>query len=472
MSTWTTIARGIALAGAGALALAASFDPVGAWPLILVGFVPIGIAQHRVLPREWAGLATAIGYGGYIASVTWGGFTASQRPWLLLVAAGLFVSGWLERGWHQRTGYRHLWWSGPVTWAGALFAFGLTPLSSWIDPAYALYRQYWLLQPVSVFAITGANLMILGTNFAVLAAVLNRTQRLRLVAGAAVGLSGWVVLSGVLLDVGSTDRIVRVAAVQPGAIPRVDRLPAGQRAAADARILDVLEAGTRQAARDGAELVVWPEKALQYDDPALDAADRLRALAAETHVYLVIGYTQDPQRFNRATVLAPTGRFLGVYDKQHPVLFAGDHSVGGPVVVMKTDLGTIAPIICFDLDFADTGREAARKGADLLVVPSEDWSGIARQHYTHLVFRAIENRVSAVKADTAWGSAIIDANGRILARHVTTDPSSVVLVRDVALGTGRSPLVSTGDWIGWACLGLSVLWGVIVLRGRATRGKA
>ncbi|MEW5933494.1 MAG: hypothetical protein AB1816_07925, partial [Bacillota bacterium] len=61
----------------------------------------------------------------------------------------------------------------------------------------------------------------------------------------------------------------------------------------------------------------------------------------------------------------------------------------------------------------DTARKVARNGARLLTVPSFDWLAIAHKHYTHLVFRAIENRVSAVKADV--GFAIVDPYGRILA---------------------------------------------------------
>ncbi len=463
--TSTRLAGGVAVAVSGGLGLVAAFPPIGAWPLVFVAFVPIALAQHRVLPLSWSGLAPVIGIGTYVGYLGWGGLESQQRWWLLLLVPVLGAGGWLEARWQRATAFRHVWWSSPVLWTAALYAVGLTPIASWLDPAYALYRQPWLIQPVSVVSVSGLNLLIMLTNYGIAALVLRPVRRTRLVlsGGLVSTLALWIAGSSVLLAAGRDAGTLRVAAVQLG-LPtnQADNPTAASQS--NAAVLSRLIAATKQAASQGARLVVWPEKALAYVDTTTDAARTVQGLAMSTGTYLVVGYTPDPARFNRAAVVAPTGQILAVYDKQHPVRFAGDHSVGGKVVIAPTTIGRIAPIICYDLDFEDTARAAARGGAQLLAVPSEDWSGIADQHYTHLVFRAVENGLAAVKADTAWDSAIIDPEGRIVDARVTATASSGLLVATIAVGSGQTPFVTTGNWLGKLCVALTMLWFVIGVR--------
>jgi len=40
-------------------------------------------------------------------------------------------------------------------------------------------------------------------------------------------------------------------------------------------------------------------------------------------------------------------------------------------------------------------------------LPSFDWPTVAARHYSHVVFRAVENRVAMVKADVAFDSGLI-----------------------------------------------------------------
>jgi apolipoprotein N-acyltransferase len=124
------------------------------------------------------------------------------------------------------------------------------------------------------------------------------------------------------------------------------------------------------------------------------------------------------------------------------------------------------------MDFTDTARKMTRNGARLIAAPSNDVEAIAETHYTHLVFRAIENRVPTVKADEGYDSAIIDQWGRIQA--ATTNPSGVVqktLVADVTTGTGKSVFVTFGDWFGWlAVIATLVIIVVSQLTVRRSRG--
>lgn len=199
------------------------------------------------------------------------------------------------------------------------------------------------------------------------------------------------------------------------------------------------------------------------DDPA---GAEISALARRTHTYLAVGYqvlTARGQR-NEATVVAPNGAYLGVYGKQHPaIMFADDQTsvTAGAMPIYRTAIGRLATIICFDLDYTDSARAAARHGAQILAVPSWDPPGDATKHYGLLVFRAIENRLTIVKSETAYDSAIIDPYGRIVAKVITPHGSQATIVSRVPVGSGHSPLVALGDlWGRLLTVGAAVVIGI------------
>ena len=123
-------------------------------------------------------------------------------------------------------------------------------------------------------------------------------------------------------------RILRVAAAQMGPTQRAD----GREATME-RLLALL----RQAAQDGAQLVVFPELAFTtffprwlLDDAELDgfferalpnpAVQPLFDLARQLGVGFYVGYgeqTGDGQRFNSAVLVTPDGAVLGKYRKVH-----------------------------------------------------------------------------------------------------------------------------------------------------------
>ena len=59
------IVGGLLLAVASGALANLAFPPFGLWPLILVAFVPMVVAQHRVLPARWSGVAIGLGIGSY-----------------------------------------------------------------------------------------------------------------------------------------------------------------------------------------------------------------------------------------------------------------------------------------------------------------------------------------------------------------------------------------------------------------------
>lgn len=375
--------------------------------------------------------------------------------------------GWIDRRLQIAGGYRWFMVAAPLMIVGADVAQGSSAVAStWAYPAYALYAHRAFVEPVSVFTTDGLDLLILATNYAIaqflIARVPLRSACYWTAALAAVW-AAWLGFGRSLAGDHAAGRSVTVAAVQvpPGPGPKY---------AAE------LSALTGQAAGRGAQLVVWHEETLfSYPagfparqaggPPALAFAQRV---ARADHVYLVSGLAAFGR--NEAVTIAPSGKVLGSYEKQHPVTFLGEHTRSTPVPVIRTQIGRLATIICYDLDFLDTAREAGLRGAGIVAVPSGDWGRIASIHYTHLIFRAVENNLAMIKADGGFDSAIIDPQGRVLAHTASSTPRTALLVSTVRPGSGSTIGQTLEPWFAPLALVLGlVLYGVMLrvgVRGR------
>ena len=462
---WFRFGIGILLSVTSAILLTLSFPPYGFWPLIWISFVPMLVAQFRVMPRKVSSLASAITIGGWLGSYLTPIFAGSgiYLTWLpLIIGVIIFFADSSVRTFHERTRYRWFVWYGALTWVGIEMIRSFIPImGTWAFVANTLHSQPWLIQPVSIFSIFGLSLLIMLVNYGLgLGALYIFDKRLKLDTdvpslpsrlvrnwslGLLAALIAWTSISLVLYRKPAT-ATVRVAALHYDAGTPVWHS------------VDKFAELTRQATQQGAQIIVWPEMAIE-GDPQVTNTAYFRQLAAETNTYLALGYfvnLTDTTWRNETTVLAPDGRFLGVYGKDHPLTFAGESSpTRGTYPVYDTPLGKIGTIICYDLDFTDTARKVTRNGAQLILVPSHDWPEIATKHYPHLVFRAIENRVAMVKSDSSGNnSVVIDPYGRIIAAAITPggDKTGQAIVADVPLGTGNALAVRLGDWTGWIAL--------------------
>ncbi len=479
--SWLRLGSGIILAVVSAILLTLSFPPYSLWPFIWVGFVPMLVAQFRVMPRKLSSLASAITIGGWLGGYLVPIFAGSglYMTWLPLLIAGIsYLADSGVRAFHERTSYRWFVAYGALTWVGFEMIRGFIPImGTWAFVANTLYGQPWLIQPVSVFSIFGLGLLIMSVNYGLgLGALYLFDQRWKLdpdvpplarrsarnwVLGVLAALVVWTSLSLALFRTPTTPTVRAAALHYDAGVPWSG--------------VDKFSALTRQAAQQGAQIVVWPEVAIE-GDPQVTNTAQFRQLAAETRAYLALGYLvkiTDQLWRNETTVLSPDGQFLGVYGKDHPVTFAGETSAtGGTYPVYETPLGRIGTIICYDLDFTDTARKITRNGAQLILVPSHDWPAIATMHYTHLVFRAVENRVAMVKADNSGNdSAIIDPYGRIIAAAITPggDKTGQIVIADVPLGSGDALAVLLGDWTGWIALAGMVFF---IIYDLVTKAKA
>ncbi len=446
-----------------------AFPPYEIWPLIFFGWVPALVAQQRVMPAKLSSVPSALAIGiwleGYMGPIFRP--TGSYMIYLPMVAALIsLLVDMSKRKFNLKTRYRWFVLEGALSWAGIEMIRLFIPIAgTWGFIAYPLYRQLWFIQPASIFGIIGQGVLIMTVNLVAALGLIRWLDRRENPAGKDIvpdqTFKRWAYGTGIAVIVWSGLSLalfrppdgpqVKVAAIQPDVSPIITANQDDE--ALLASIHSAMIGQTRRAAAQGAEFIVWPEGAMLFD-PQVDDRLGLAGLAQDTNSHLAVGYVVnlvDGTFRNEATVIDPGGEFLGVFGKDHPVVFGGETSpTRGTYPVYQTPIGTLGTIICYDLDYTDTARKLAAQGAQLIGVPSNDWGGIADKHYTHVVFRAIENRVAMVKADGGYDSAIVDPYGRINALAVFPEGGEATLVADVLLGSGNGTInTRLGDWVGW-----------------------
>lgn len=207
--------------------------------------------------------------------------------------------------------------------------------------------------------------------------------------------------------------------------------------------LDRIGRLVREAARQGADLVVVPEAAMHDfatpDRPLGPIAQdiggafvsALTELAREVEATIVAGMFErsaDLMRpFNTLVALGPGGELLATYRKAHLYdsfgycesnrLLAGD----GASVTFEAGGFTLGLMTCYDLRFPEFARGLVSAGADVLVVPAAWVRGPLKEDHwvTLLRARAIEN--------TAYVVAAAQTGSTYAGRSMIVDPMGVAL---------------------------------------------
>ncbi len=470
---WKRIFSGLGLSSLTALMLILAFHPYNLWFLAFIALIPMKVAELRVLPLRWSGLASATGIGGWLLIFLGGMFSGQnvgqviQIVVMVIILIQIFtVPG--TRRFHIKTRYRWFVMQGVFDWVGfEMVRSFIPPINTHAFLAQTQYTQPWMLQPISVFSVYGLGVLIVLINYVLAQAILWLLDRhwqlaeapyihkgmvYRWLVVAALSAFTWLGVSFSIL----AQQPGELSSIRVGAVQHNFPMPAHQDTL-QSQVLRI-QALTEQAhlaAELGAELIVMPELGLGFD-PQVEYSVELRSLAANTGAYLLIGYgLDDPDGWrNEMVMLTPSGDFLDVYGKNFPTSPGEPRIISAGVYpVYDTSLGKLATVICNDMHWTKPARILARKGAQLIAIPTLEVPGIVNEQVAQSVLRAVENRVAVVKADAAYASAIIDPFGRILAlRDGSPQGDAFALVADVPLGSQTTIYTRLGDWMGWICL--------------------
>jgi len=225
---------------------------------------------------------------------------------------------------------------------------------------------------------------------------------------------------------------------------------------------DQVESLVGTAADNHCHLIVFPEYFTvqlltlgnvkrPMDDQLRDLArqaprlEELMGLLAREHgIYIVAGtipFIDDGSRpiYNQCNIFGPSGK-CGVQRKLHMTRFESEDwhiSPGKRLRVFETDFGRVAVTICYDVEFPELARAAAREGAYLLIVPSctEDRQGYLRVRYCAQA-RAIENQLYVIQSPTVGSLPMVPAVSLNYGQAAILTPSDFPFSRDGILAEG------------------------------------
>ncbi len=211
----------------------------------------------------------------------------------------------------------------------------------------------------------------------------------------------------------------------------------------------LLEAET--AAKNGADLIVFPEcaltgyvfnsreEALPFTESIPGAStDGLVACCQELGIHVIVGLLEkDADRcYNAAVLIGPEG-LIGKYRKNHLPFLGVDRffdAGDGPFRVYTTPIGNIGIHICYDCTFPESTRVMALLGADIVILPT-NWPEGRERIINYVVnTRAYENRVHFVAVDRVGNergtrflgrSKIISASGDTLV-EASSDKEEII----------------------------------------------
>ena len=179
------------------------------------------------------------------------------------------------------------------------------------------------------------------------------------------------------------------------------------------------ERQVRHAAAKGARLICLPEhwllsRVLTEDD---QITRRFSKLAREIDAYVNMGANfqmRGSHTYMTSTTLAPDGRIISEQDKVHLYRSENRRAIpGSKFGVMTIDGFKVGVLVCHDVVFPETAREATLKGAELLLVPSLITAIGIEPWLIYLKARALENRVPVVAANL-YASARLPGHSRII----------------------------------------------------------
>ena len=468
-----------------------ALPPVGWWPLAFVAVAGLALAvegqplRRRALhgfttgmvvfasTLRWATLFTFVGFA--TLAVLQSAFVAAaaaaapaNRHGAVSLAGGLVVVEWV----------RHRW---PLTGL-PLSGLDLTQTDGPLLGLVSAVGPYGLVLAVGTVAGTVVVLSHRRVSWAVLAVVL----------GAAT-----VVVAGLVAPASIVDtRTATVAVVQGGGTRGVPAVVSTD----DAVFARHLAANTQVPA--DTELVLWPEDVVDVAGPfdGSDEADVLAGLAVDRRTTMVVGVVSDVgvqdgqvRRFrNQAVVFAPDGRRIDTYDKVVRVPFGEyvplrdvvrrfvdlslvprDAVPGTAPPVLDTPVGRIGVSVSFEGLFASRSRDAVRRGAALLVNPTNASSyvtaDVPAQQVAAARLRAVETGRAVLMAAPTGYSAIVAPDGTVLDRSDLETPAT--LVGTVPFRRGLTTYAATGDLpsLAAAVLLLVLGWTRAILRARPVR---
>jgi apolipoprotein N-acyltransferase len=262
----------------------------------------------------------------------------------------------------------------------------------------------------------------------------------------AVALGALVVFAGVLgfgwqrLQSGSQGPAVRIGLIDTD----TPRYPDGE---ASLALVRAYAEHISAPARDGAQVVVIPEKIGRYNESEVGESDRILEQAAQdNHVTIVAGLLHLPN-LNETRIYSPQGSLEATYEKHHMLPpFESDLVAGTTRTLLNRPSGRWGVEICKDMDFPALSRQYGADGIGLLLVPAWDFVADGWLHGRMAILRGVESGFSIARSAKQGTLTVTDDRGRVLAERTTDSAGFDIVVADVPVANERTFYSRAGDW--------------------------
>ena len=260
--------------------------------------------------------------------------------------------------------------------------------------------------------------------------------------------------------------------------------------------------GTRRAAAEGAEIIVWPETAVTQvigEGRANGWYELCTSLASETGATLLVGgFTPTseksynsilcflPDGSQHETVyhkrkLVPFGEFVplgGLIETLVPpladlVLSGADLEEGTEANVFTLEEGAVGSLICFDSIYDRFTRDSVLAGAELLCLSTNDsWFGDSRALYMHNAqarLRAVESGRSVLRSANTGLTTLLDSKGRTQVEIAIQEEE--ILVAEATLSDRITLYTRIGNLFVYACIGALIAGAAWCVHEKLTNKK-
>ena len=240
---------------------------------------------------------------------------------------------------------------------------------------------------------------------------------------------------------------------------------------------------------DAVDVVLWPENGSDLDPQTTpDVAAAIDDAAQAVGAPVLVGAQEFPEsggRYNVALLWEPGVGVTERYAKQHPAPFGEYIPIRGFVRLFSSQVDRVttdmipgtepalidlpvdgaaighgsgpatvpmATVICFEVAYDEIVRDAVQRGAQVLVVPTNNasfgYTAESTQQLAMTRLQAITTGRAAVQVSTVGVSGVVAPDGTLVARTQLFTPDH--LVADLPLRTELTPAVRAGYWPGWA----------------------
>ena len=326
------------------------------------------------------------------------------------------------------------WWQAHSGWSGV----------PWARLAIGQAENVLSLQSAAIFGSYFITFLVVAVN-GLLAYMFLHPSRRVLCAALAAGLVFGNMAFGAIRMAAVKDmgEPVKVAAIQgnKGSLENSSFTTMDQ-------VMEVYGELSREAAENGAELIVWPETCIPAN---IDRQGWVYEYGTELSqegggpflcgLFTRVAEGSDAD-YNSIVAALPDGTVHGtVYNKRNPVPFgefvpfrdlvmtvipplaeintlAEDIPAGADSVVMELDVGNVGPLICFDSIYERNALDSIGNGAQILAVSTNDsWFTDSRgvwMHHAQSQLRAIETGRYVVRSANTGVSSVINDRGEVL----------------------------------------------------------